>query len=92
MIEKLLLFFWVFLDFLKDPVLCFCCYDIWMLKDLFKGDILLFLLRVFLLVVCLACSFDVFFVKDGSLVMENLFKFMSWVKIYSLFTHFFDLF
>jgi hypothetical protein len=32
-----------------------------MLKDLFKGDILLFLLRVFLLVVCLACSFDVFF-------------------------------
>ena len=33
-----------------------------MLKDLFKGDILLFLLRVFLLVVCLACSFDVFFV------------------------------
>jgi hypothetical protein len=53
-----------------------------MLKDLFKGDILLFLLRVFLLVVCLACSFDVFFVKDGSLVMENLFKFMSWVKIF----------
>lgn len=60
MIEKLLLFFWVFLKFLKDPVLCFCCYGIWMLKDLFKGDILLFLLRVVFLVVCLACSFDVF--------------------------------
>jgi len=30
--------------------------------------------------------------KDGNLVMENLFKFMSCVKIYSLFTHFLYLF